>query len=147
MIVKMKTGPKSRPLFDRFEEKYIPVTETGCWLWDGYVKPNGYASMYVNESGTKEYAHRISYELYNGEIPEGKIIDHLCRVRSCVNPNHLEVVTHAINSQRSPIMGNPQKKYATHCIRGHLLSGENLYISPKSKKRGCRICRKNSKKT
>ena len=142
----MKTGPKPRLLKDRFLEKVRYIQGNDCWIWHGQIRPDGYGVFYVNESGRKEYAHRVSYNLHKGAIEKGKVIDHVCRTRYCVNPDHLEVVTHKENSMRSPIMGNPQKKNQTHCIHGHPLAGNNLYISPNSRKRVCITCRNERKR-
>lgn len=73
-----------------------------CWYWTGYLKPNGYASFYPGGGAhvPKVYAHRWSYENHVGPIPEGLQIDHLCNVRHCVNPQHLDVVTHRTNLDR-----------------------------------------------
>lgn len=136
-----KSGPKPKSLCQRFLSKIELSPDSSCWLWSGYLKPNGYASMYVNDSARKEYAHRVAYELFKCPIPDGMDIDHLCRVRHCVNPDHLEAVTRKVNVGRSPIMGNPRNKNATHCIRGHELSGENLYVKPNGR-RICRTCRR-----
>lgn len=67
---------------------------TACWIWQGYVNENGYPS-----SGSG-WAHRELYEMLSGSIPPGLELDHLCRVRCCVNPDHLEPVTHAENLRR-----------------------------------------------
>lgn len=85
-------------------ERFWPnVDKSGdCWLWTGYIKPNGYASFYPGGGRhvPKVYAHRWSYEAANEPIPEGLEIDHLCHVRHCVNPAHLELVTHRENLDR-----------------------------------------------
>lgn len=82
---------------ERFEEKYF-VAPDGCWLWTDYVWANGYACFKMN--GKSRRAHRVSYELYVGYIPDGLHVDHLCGKRSCVNPYHLEAVTHTENIKR-----------------------------------------------
>jgi hypothetical protein len=84
--------------------------------------------------------HRYAYEALVGPIPDGKQIDHLCRNRACCNPEHLEPVTIQENIRRGegPQAINARK---THCIRGHALSGDNLYLVPKSGRRNCVICR------
>jgi hypothetical protein len=66
----------------------------GCWLWRGRIAPNGYGTI------GKEYAHRVAYERARGPIPAGMELDHLCRVKACVNPDHLEVVTKSENAKR-----------------------------------------------
>lgn len=114
----MKSGPKPRSLKERFEEKYIPEPNSGCWLWLGAGTVAGYGLLSIARS-TNDLAHRISYELYKGKIPVGMEVDHLCRVRCCVNPAHLEVVTSDENHFRT------RKK---NCMHGHPLSGDNLRI-------------------
>src|SRR6516162_5887464 len=102
----------SRPKTDvrtRFERQYIPEPNTGCWLWTGFLYPNGYGNFNAVR-GRGGYAHRTSYELYKGTIPPGMHIDHLCRVKCCVNPSHLDVVTAAENQRRSPI-SNASRKF------------------------------------
>ncbi len=80
---------------DRFEMQYIPVTESGCWLWTGSPEKDGYGRMRVN--GKRPKAHRYSYETFVGEIPKGMSVLHKCDVSCCVNPNHLFVGTHEDN--------------------------------------------------
>lgn len=87
------------PLRERFEAKYV-VTPGGCWRWIGTRTPEGYGQIRV-AVGEVAYAHRVAYELLVGPIPEGLHIDHLCRVRACVNPAHLEPVTQAENNRRA----------------------------------------------
>ena len=65
------------------------VLPNGCWRWDLSKKADGYGQVWVN--GTVKLAHRISYEIHVGPIPDGLVLDHLCRNRACINPQHLEV--------------------------------------------------------
>ena len=92
-----KWSTKKRPLIDRFNEKYIPVTESGCWLWTACVDSCGYGKIGVTGERTQRKASRISWELFRGEIPVGIHVLHLCDVPSCVNPDHLFLGTHSDN--------------------------------------------------
>jgi hypothetical protein len=101
-----RKGVRGRSLRERIELFSIPEPNTGCWLWLGNVnKRSGYGTLGVGQRSRGEkctvYAHRASYETYRGPIPERMHIDHLCRVRCCVNPDHLEVVIQAENNRRS----------------------------------------------
>ncbi len=79
-------------------EKYIVNSETGCWDWKVALNSGGYGTVSVN--GKSKLAHRHLYEIYKTEIPKGLYLDHLCRNRKCVNPEHLEVVTFVENVRR-----------------------------------------------
>ena len=112
----------------------------GCWNWKGPKSGIGYGGF--NIYGKKFRAHRFSYELVKGNIPEGLELDHLCRNKLCVNPSHLEAVTQRINQLRgNGIWGTNARK--THCVRGHLLAGDNVYYRTQKGKlsgRRCRTC-------
>lgn len=114
-----------------------------CWEWLGRPDRDGYGSFKVG--GTRFRAHRLAYELTHGPIEPGLVPDHLCRWPTCVNPAHLEPVTHKVNSLRGigPIPENATK---THCTNGHHLSGDNLIVRPcgKRMRRECRECKQAS---
>ena len=80
------------------------VAETGCWLWNGGKNGSGYGTIYLPGTGSV-YAHRYFYEHFIGKIPAGLEIDHLCKTRECVNPGHLEAVTHEENMRRKEADG------------------------------------------
>lgn len=115
-----------KTLLERFELRVFPEPMSGCWIWTGKRGcRDDYAYFWA---GTKEvYAHRWAYEHYVGPIPEGLVIDHLCRTPPCVNPKHLEPVTNLVNLQRAP--NYPPNR--THCKRGHSEWGRS---------RGARYC-------
>jgi len=127
--------------YKRFIKK---VNKTnGCWLWTAAKSDKGYGQFKLN--GKASPAHRISYTHFVGTIPDGLHIDHLCRNRSCVNPDHLEPVSQRENMRRGEIW-NTSGKYQlkrTHCPRGHEYSDENTYVYKNS--RYCRECNRLSK--
>lgn len=118
---------------ERFDAK-ADRQDGGCWLWTMSLDNEGYGRLKIN--GNSKLAHRISYEQYVGVIPNGLTIDHLCRVRSCVNPSHLEAVTHVANVMRGVGVGavNAAK---THCPQGH----EYDYVEASTGRRRCHSCR------
>ena len=109
-----------------------PEPNSGCWLWMGTVSRSGYGSVSVN--GEMKLAHRVAYEMQNGPIPASLELDHKCRVRCCVNPAHLEAVSHAENIRRGRTGAHQRAK--THCPKGHEYSIENTMID-----QGWRVCR------
>lgn len=120
-----------------------------CWLWTGSKNRWGYGNISVRENGKeKVYAvHRLVLQLEEIIIPENMVVDHLCRVRNCVNPKHLEIVTQRENILRSlqfrPKHINNYNSRKTMCKYGHLYTEDNIYICPKGK-RECKICRKDA---
>lgn len=82
--------------------RMVDLDETGCWIWTGRVNPKGYGQFRPGGRGTSvAQAHRWAFELFVGSIPDGLHIDHLCRVKACVNPRHLEPVTDLENKRRA----------------------------------------------
>lgn len=119
-------------------ERFCLCVETrpdGCWFWLGAPNAAGYGTLKVD--GQTVAAHRFAYEWLIGPIPDGLQLDHLCRVRRCVNPTHLEPVTSRDNSLRGDTLAARQSAQ-THCIHGHALSGDNLRFN--GGKRVCRTC-------
>jgi hypothetical protein len=119
--------PRLRPLEERFWDK-VERTET-CWLWTGATR-RGYGHLFPNK-----VAHRLAYEWLVGPIPDGLTLDHLCGVKRCVNPSHLEAVT---------IGENVRRYYGviTHCPRGHEYSRENLIRHNRWGRGMCRLCQR-----
>lgn len=111
---------------------------SGCWLWTGATSQTGYGSVTV--AGSTKIAHRVAHEGLVGPVPEGLELDHLCRVRNCVNPEHLEAVSHRENSLRSMSPWAIRAR-RTHCPAGHPLSEGNLRRAvAREGRRGCVTC-------
>lgn len=128
-------------LADRLQDGHMPEPNSGCWLWIKTVDRKGYGRL-SGGRGILTMAHRASYELeHRIKIPPGMTIDHKCRVRCCINPDHMEMVTNRINVLRGigPSAINAKK---TECKRGHPLAGSNLYVNPTTGGRTCRECQK-----
>lgn len=122
--------PRDTPLRDRFLARVSEYTPDECWLWTGQLNAYGYGLISANKK--RLMAHRVGYELLVGPIPEGLEIDHLCRVRACVNPAHLEPVEHSENMFR--VFGDACPKghtdFTYHTVRGHITQ------------RNCRECQR-----
>lgn len=119
------------PPEERFWAK-VERTDT-CWLWTAAQSTGGYAIFSLG--GRSGVAHRYAYELLVTRIPEGMVTDHLCRIRHCVNPAHLEIVTRGENSRRGIALRAP----VTRCKRGHRYDEPNTYIH-RDGTRKCRGC-------
>lgn len=132
---------------ERFWNK-VDKTED-CWIWTATKTQGGYGRLRVD--GQFWVAHRYAYEMMVGPIPEGLVLDHLCKVRHCVNPGHLQAVTHTENVRRgnggrpvgsgTPKSGRPRRPDGSFvsCPKGHEYSGTNLYIR-KDGSQDCRRC-------
>jgi len=127
-------------MLDRFW-KYVDQSggEDACWPWRG-ARSRGYGALYIGRLGNRriiETAHRIAYELHHREpIPAALTVDHLCRVRHCVNPQHLELVSRGENVLRGEGRG-AQHARAVACVAGHPFDETNTYRTPA----GVRMCR------
>lgn len=118
-----------------FIQQRTEVKDSGCWEWQSTLCPNGYGRLKTRKKILGERrVHRISYRLLAGEIPDGLVLDHLCRVKHCINPDHLEPVTDRENLRRAFAM-------ITACPQGHEYTPENTYVKPATGTRECRRCR------
>ncbi|TXH43519.1 MAG: HNH endonuclease [Desulfurellales bacterium] len=117
---------------ERFWNK-VAVQENGCWLWTGAKCPLGYGKFRLSNPRKLVFPHVHAFQVLVGEVLPGLELDHLCRCPSCVNPGHLDPVTHQVNMQRSA----PATK--AHCANGHEYTPENTYME--GNKRHCRACR------
>lgn len=119
-------------LDERFWEK-VEKRADGCWIWTSWINNKGYGQFWLD--GRPQYAHRLAYEDALGPIPNGMELDHVrdrgCTSTACVNPDHLEAVTHAVNCQRT---------MQDECAHGHEFTPENTYHRPDTGTRQCRRC-------
>lgn len=127
-------GRPPRPVAERLLKRVVP--SEGCWIWPGHLNNQGYGII-VGDDGKERRTHRVAYEVLVGPIPEGLELDHLCRVRACLRPDHLEPVTHTENVRR----GLAAQQW-TECKQGHPLVGENVYTQPSNGKRRCKECQR-----
>lgn len=121
------------------------VTPSGCWQWQAAITDNGYSYLAVRVNGllVDQRGHRASYTAFVGPIPDGLVIDHLCRNRACVNPAHLEPVKQRTNLRRSEITRASINATKTHCDNGHEYTPENTGAQgPGGMWRYCRECKR-----
>ena len=124
---------------------WIPTDKTMCWRWIGQLNNHGYGQsgirVRVGDSLNNRLAHRIIYQLIFGNIPDGLVIDHLCRNRACVNPYHLEPVPMTVNTLRGE---GPTAYYARRdsCKWGHLFDDRNTRMAGNA--RLCKTCQRRS---
>ena len=142
----VKMGRPRTPLIERFLSKVnvnggIPEFRPDlgpCWEWLG-TKGLGYGLITVGPTWRSHRAHRVSYRLFVGPIPADLYVDHLCRVKHCVNPNHLQPVTNVENVARG--LKGALRWGIMECPQGHPYSGDNLYIETQGKGwRHCKTC-------
>lgn len=129
---------RAKTRVELFWEKAAPPNENGCVLWLASQKANGYGQFW--DGSRMVLAHRFAYEMLVGPVPDGLELDHLCRVRHCVAPAHLEPVTRRENVLRgaSPEQLRAWQTSKTHCPSGHEYNERNTYVS--GGKRACRAC-------
>jgi hypothetical protein len=133
---------KTKPLMQRVMEKISPEPFSGCWLWMAALGDGGYGITGEGRRGDSVtlLVHRVTYENLIGPIPPDLELDHLCRVRCCCNPHHLEPVTTQENLKRG--LGNAAAAYVnrskTHCPQGHEYTPKNTYVY--KNRRSCRAC-------
>ena len=127
----------------KIKERLFSYSETknDCRLWKGVRKAEGYCQININ--GKFFGVHRVAYTLNKGAIPNGYVVDHLCGVRQCINPDHLEAVTQQENAKRATRSLTTINAKKTHCIRGHTFDKDNTYRRPNNpNKRDCKACMK-----
>ena len=122
------------------------LMDTPCWVWIGAKDQRGYGNVRVGRRVRK--AHLVAYECLRGPLPPGTEGDHLCRNRGCINPYHLEPITHRENAQRGDgsWMPGERNRAKTSCPHGHPYSLENTYVQPSTGGRCCRACDREKKR-
>jgi hypothetical protein len=133
-----RTVPRGATLAEKLAFHSV-LAPSGCWVWLGAIDTRSTAGPYgrVDVDGRSRAAHRVSYELHVGPIPEGHQIDHLCRYPRCINPRHLQAVTPQVNTLRgtSP---SARAKRGDMCMRGHRYTAANT--RDEGARRKCRKC-------
>lgn len=117
----------------------LVIDPSGCLLWTGAKNARGYGLISIGRK--RPLVHRLVYEMFAEPIPEGLVIDHLCRVHACANVSHLEVVTQQVNIERGDLRAPRAPLEA--CRKGHQFDESNTYIAP-SGRRQCRTCKRSS---
>ena len=127
---------------ERIKRHSMIDLDTGCILWTAVCNERGYGKVRYNRKTVR--VHRLVWELKYGTIPDGLELDHLCKVRNCLNVDHLEAVTHAENIRRGDHSnkGGKHNKVKTHCKHGHPFDNENTLIDMRGYRR-CKACIRN----
>jgi hypothetical protein len=121
----------------RFWNK-VESRDDGCWRWTGSVSDGGYGYFWLD--GRNQRAHRVAYIFLRGQVPDGLVLDHLCRVRNCVNPMHLEPVSTKENINRG-VSPSALNRGIERCKHGHLFDESNTIVrSDRGDQRECRAC-------
>ncbi|QFP96863.1 hypothetical protein SEA_MCKLOVIN_2 [Gordonia phage Mcklovin] len=120
----------------RFWDK-VAISPTGCWEWTASTNHHGYG--HFRADGQMSLAHRVAFTALVGDVPCDRQLDHLCRVRSCVNPDHLQLVSPRANSLRGTGVA-ARNAAKPRCSRGHPLSGDNVRYRVSGGRRRCREC-------
>lgn len=144
----MRTSPKTLNI-DRFYSNFHPEPNSGCWIWTGRLATNrkmrkkgelGYGILSLLGNPKRVLAHRVSWELHRGPIPDDMQIDHVvCKLKCCVNPDHLQIIT-LLGNINQPDGGPTKNRDKTHCPSGHEYSDGNTYYDRRGRR--CRICAK-----
>jgi HNH endonuclease len=134
--------PPLAPAAERFWAN-VQKLDTGCWEWTAGRSSRDYGVFWPEgKAGGQVGAHRFSWKLTYGPIPNSLCVLHRCDNPPCVRPNHLFLGTKGDNSADCTAKGRHANQGKTHCPRGHPYSGDNLYISPTTGGRMCRTCKK-----
>jgi hypothetical protein len=151
-LMHTQVGIRGETAKQRFDRQWTPDPNTGCWIWAASFRGDGYGQFHYGERPWRIplVAHRASYMLYKGAIPDGRDLDHLCCNKWCVNPNHLEAVTRSVNILRGRLAGINRARAAeiTHCPQGHPYDHNNTYLGQGKSgiARHCKECRKVNKR-
>ncbi len=135
-------GSQSRTEEDRFFDM-TELDSNGCWLWKGCISKSGYSQFRVSDNGHKGhtvYGHVYSYEHFYCPIPIGYKLHHTCGIKRCVNPLHLQAMTHREHMHIDPNSTARKMLAKTHCPQGHPYSEANTYRRPSRGHRECRTC-------
>ena len=142
----MSYGPIPKPAEERFWLYVMPEPNSGCWIWTASLDSKGYGQIGTSRINGKKIlrrAHQISYEIHHGAVSEGLEINHKCLQRWCVNPDHLEAVSHKENMRygNGPAASRARQ---THCKNGHEFTEQNTYMTFEGWRK-CKACRRKAR--